>query len=423
MINKLLTLAKENNIEMEIFTNNANEYNINVLNDTLVSLDVNKVSHYQVKAIYDGKMVTLEFENLNNPERIISLVKSTALLVDNTNKNRLCDNDYSFDYKGVNAPDLNSIKNELLKLNDYRNKYPFISNVESYFYFLDNRTSIDNVNHHMNDGYSYCYTYVSISGSKGNVTKSISFEIYGKEFDTNQINKDIEKYIKDLELSLDATSIKTGKYRVLLDNEVVCNLMTSFSGAYYEKQLDMNLSPLSGKLGKKVFSDKITLLEEPLNEKFTTNKHFDNEGVLTFNKTIIDKGVFITPLNTLEYAIKNNTKPTGNASGTTNLYIKEGNKSYEELVKLLDNGIIINELAGYHAGINYQTGEISLQATGFLVENGKIVKALDMIILQTTLFEILSNVIEVGNDLKEFGRSGSSVSLLLNDITISGNID
>ena len=67
MINKLLTLAKENNIEMEIFTNNANEYNINVLNDTLVSLDVNKVSHYQVKAIYDGKMVTLEFENLNNP--------------------------------------------------------------------------------------------------------------------------------------------------------------------------------------------------------------------------------------------------------------------------------------------------------------------------------------------------------------------
>ena len=46
-----------------------------------------------------------------------------------------------------------------------------------------------------------------------------------------------------------------------------------------------------------------------------------------------------------------------------------------------------------------------------------------MIILQTNLFDIFSNVLEVGNDLKEFSRSSSGVSLLLNDITISGNID
>lgn len=423
MINKLLTLAKENNIEMEVSTEKCKEYSINVLNDKLQSLTDHKETSYGIKAIYDGKMVLIELENISEPERIISIVKSNASLVDNTNKNRLCDNDYSYNCKEVKTPDLKGITNELIKINDYKKKYSFIQNIDSYFYFLDNNISIDNINHHMNDGYSYCHVYVGISGKKGDITKSISYEYYGKEFNVDQINKDLEKYIKDLELSLDATSIKTGKFNVLLDNEVVCNLMTSFSGAYYEKQLEMNLSPLSGKVGKKIFSDKITLLEEPLNDKFTCVKHFDDEGVLTFNKTIIDKGVFVTPLNTLEYAIKNNTKPTGNASGTTNLYIKEGNKSYEELVKLLDNGIIINHAEGYHAGINYQTGEISLQVTGFLVENGKIVKALDMIILQTSLFEVLSNVIEVGNDLREFSRSGSSVSLLLNDITISGNID
>ena len=122
-------------------------------------------------------------------------------------------------------------------------------------------------------------------------------------------------------------------------------------------------------------------------------------------------------------SLKLNMSPTGNAGGTSNMYIVPGDKSYDELVKELDNGIIISECHSLHAGINYQTGDISLQSDGFLVENGKIVRALDMIILQTNFFDIFSNVIKVGNDLKEFSRAGSGVSLLLENITISGNID
>ena len=89
---------------------------------------------------------------------------------------------------------------------------------------------------------------------------------------------------------------------------------------------------------------------------------------------------------------------------------------------MLDNGIIINNIEGLHAGINHQTGDISLQSTGFMVENGKIVKALDMIILQTNIIELLTNVIEVGNDLYGINPNSSSVSLLLDNITISGNL-
>ena len=85
-------------------------------------------------------------------------------------------------------------------------------------------------------------------------------------------------------------------------------------------------------------------------------------------------------------------------------------------------GVIINNVEGLHAGINTSTGDISLQSTGYLVKDGKVVKALDMIILQTNIFELLSNVIEVGNDFKEFSTSCAAVSLLLSDITISGNL-
>ena len=423
MIKNLIALAKKNNIDIEILTDECKEYSVEVLNTEMTNFDINKEETYQIIAIYNGKMVVLDVENLNNPEEIIKTIINNANLIDNDNQNRLCDNDYKSNTDTSIKIDMNYIKNELLKLDDFRKKYPYIVNIESGFEYIEDRRSIDNSEHHMDDMYAYLKVGAFISAKKGDINKTTYYRLYDNNFDIEKIRKEIEKYIIDLGLALDATSIKTNKYKVILNNQVVNNLLGAFTNAFYEKSMDMKVSPLTGKLGKKVFSDKITIVEEPINDKFIVNKHFDSEGVLTYNKTIVDKGVFKLPLNTLEYAIKNNTKPTGNASGTANMYIVPGDKSYDELIKELDNGIIISECHSFHAGINYQTGDISLQSDGFLVENGKITRALDMIILQTNLFDIFSNVLEVGNDLKEFSRCSSGVSLLLDNITISGNID
>ena len=115
-----------------------------------------------------------------------------------------------------------------------------------------------------------------------------------------------------------------------------------------------------------------------------------------------------------------NKEATGNANGVNNLYIECGNKSYEELIKELDNGIIIDEAFGFHSGVDLKTGNISVQAEGLLVENGKVTKGLNMIILSTNLFEVFSNVLEVGSDLSNFSLSVRTPSLLLYDITITG---
>ena len=72
------------------------------------------------------------------------------------------------------------------------------------------------------------------------------------------------------------------------------------------------------------------------------------------------------------------------------------------MVSKLNNGVIIDDVEGLHAGINHITGDISLQAKGKMVKDGKIVKSLNMIILSTNINELLNNVIEVGSDLEEF---------------------
>ena len=423
MINNLISKAKEKNIDIEVNTKVNKEYKIELLKYDLTSFDICKSTNYQIKALYNDKVVNLNYENISDPDEIIKTIISHASLIDNDNKNKLCENDYLLDRNiKYEEPDFSKIKKELLTLNEYREKYPFISNIDSYVGYIEVTNQIDNEKHHMEDKYMFYQMLFYFSAKKGDVTKTSYNYIYDKEFNVEKVKNKLENSLNKLELSLDATSVKTNKYKVLLNNESSNKLISALSDIFFEKLLDMKLSPLSGKLGEKIFSDKITIVEEPVNDKFIVTKHFDKDGVLTYNKVIVENGIFKTALNNLEYALKNNTKPTGNASGTVNLHIKEGNKSYDELVKMLDNGIIINNIEGLHAGINHQTGDISLQSTGFIVENGKIVKALDMIILQTNIIELLTNVIEVGNDLYGINPNSSSVSLLLDNITISGNL-
>ena len=90
------------------------------------------------------------------------------------------------------------------------------------------------------------------------------------------------------------------------------------------------------------------------------------------------------------------------------------------IIKELDNGIIIDEAMGLHSGIDVKSGNISIPVSGYLVENGVITKGVDMIVLSTNIFELLSNVISVGNDLSQSRIDVLSPSLLLNNIAIAG---
>ena len=423
MITNLINLAKEKDIDLEVCTFSENDYSVETLNDELIKFNITKQNEYTIKALYNDKVISIITEKIDNPEEIINKIINNAKLIDNDNKNRLCENDFEIESREYKEIDLNNIKDELFKINkEYHEKYPFIINIDIGVDYDIIERKIDNDKHHMKDKYASLYMFASISGKKNDVVKSQAFNVYDKDFNIEKVKNEFEKAIKKLESSFGATSIKTGKYNVLIDNYSVNKILYTIAKTFYEKVLDMKVSPFAGKLGEKIFSDKITIMEEPVNKKFIVNKHFDQEGSLTYNKEIVKNGVFKTAFNTLEYAIKNNTKPTGNAGLICNLNIMPGTKSYDELVKIMNNGVIINNVEGIHAGINTSTGDISLQSTGYLVEDGKVVKALDMIILQTNIFELLSNVIEVGNDFKEFSMSCAAVSLLLSDITISGNL-
>ncbi|WP_240739410.1 metallopeptidase TldD-related protein [Marinitoga lauensis] len=186
-----------------------------------------------------------------------------------------------------------------------------------------------------------------------------------------------------------------------------------------------NMSPLKGKIREKIASDILKIKDVPFYEGSLSNAAFDSEGVPTKEKNIIGNGEFKTFLYNLKTAKKEGKKSTGNASGggiaPINLLVEPGEKSFDDLLKELDNGIIITSLEGLHSGANPVSGEFSLGAQGLKVENGKIVGGVEQITVSGNFLDILKKVEAVGNDMWISFGGTISPSVIISEIDIAGN--
>ena len=103
------------------------------------------------------------------------------------------------------------------------------------------------------------------------------------------------------------------------------------------------------------------------------------------------------------------------------MYAIPGKLSEEELLKKLDNGIYIADyMESGGTSINSVNGNISLQVFGFIDENGKFVSGIEPSILTTTIYELLSNIDEISNNLQFTYTSSASPSMLIKNISIAG---
>jgi PmbA protein len=194
------------------------------------------------------------------------------------------------------------------------------------------------------------------------------------------------------------------------------------------------LSLLAGREGEKIASDKLTLEEIPMFEKALTKIPFDDEGVLTTQKAIIDNGVFATALYDLKSANKAGIESTGNgfrAGSTisempTNLVVRAGEKNLDELMGEAGDGIMLTDLSGLHAGVNAISGDFSLLCEGYLIENSKKGRPVEQITVAGNFYEIIKNIICVGNDIINIPAGEGEFftpSVLVSQIAVSGDAE
>jgi len=274
-----------------------------------------------------------------------------------------------------------------------------------------------------NNFYYYVAQCVAKEGEQTKSGYDFFFENDASKFDV----KKFSKKVVDLTVAqLGGEACASDKYKAVLHPDVVSSLIKAYVGHANSEEVQKQSSLFIGKIGQKVASKKVTIEDRPL-QKNPFARWFDDEGVATYNKAIVKNGVLQTYLYNLTTAAKDGVQTTGNGYGggkkgvsSSFLYLKPGKKSLEELFKDVDNGVYITDVSGLHAGLNPQSGNFSLQSTGFLIENGKKGRPLDLITVSGNLFEIFQDVLEVGNDVTVSPSGVSAESLLIKKIVVSG---
>lgn len=227
-----------------------------------------------------------------------------------------------------------------------------------------------------------------------------------------------------------ATSIPAGNYKVIINNEAMVSLLSTFAGIFSGDAVQKGLSLLKGKEGEIIASDIVNLVDDPHLKDGLASVAFDDEGVATVKTYLIQDGKLNTLLHNLKTANKAGVKSTGNgfkasyaspiSVSPTNFYIEPGVNSLEEMTKKIDKGLIITDLAGLHSGANSITGEFSLAAKGFYIENGVKTHPVEQITVAGNFFTLLTDIEEVGNDLKFPMSSVGSPSIMIKELSIAG---
>jgi len=169
--------------------------------------------------------------------------------------------------------------------------------------------------------------------------------------------------------------------------------------------------------GEQIFPDFIEIEEDPLIPRAMGSAAFDNEGVATHHRRLVEKGVLNGYVLSSYSARRLGMRTTGNSGGVHNLIVGSNAGSLDSLLKQCPEVFLVGELLGQ--GVNTVTGDYSRGAAGFWVEDGEIAYPVHEVTIAGNLREIFKGIRAVGSDVDLRGsiRCGS---VLVEGLTVAG---
>lgn len=215
-------------------------------------------------------------------------------------------------------------------------------------------------------------------------------------------------------MGLKGTKLETGDYPVVMDPLAVGFVFgMAIGGGVNAESVQRKRSYLTGQLGKKIGSEKLTVYDDPTLDWATGSYSFDGEGVRASKKTIIGRGKLETYLYDSLAAGKDSRPSTGNASrggsiwsfrrvpsiSSSNLVVRRGDSSMDEMISETRNGIYLRLTYDYP---NLATGEFSgLMMESFKIERGELGPSVRQATMGVHLVDMFSRVDMVGNKARD----------------------
>jgi PmbA protein len=209
---------------------------------------------------------------------------------------------------------------------------------------------------------------------------------------------------------------------VLFEAPLAAGLLGAFVQAVSGGALYRKSSFLLDTLGKQIFPDHINIVEDPHLVGAVGSAPFDEEGVRTVRRKVVDNGVLQGYFLSSYSARKLGMQTTGNAGGSHNLDIVSTQTKraddFEGMLRKMGTGLLVTELMGQ--GVNYVTGDYSRGASGYWVENGVIQYPVEEITIAGNMREMFTQIVAIGNDVLTRGNK-STGSILIEKMVVAGS--
>ena len=345
----------------------------------------------------------------NSPDDEYNCLPDQELLAKNINDLNLYDKSHISNEKKINF--LSEV-DENVFINDK------IENSESSF--SENKSIFTLAN---SKGFLGGYKSSSFSASCVAVAKSNGSMERDYEFTNQRFLEDIAKADKIGKVAsdnaikkLNSKKISSEKIPIIFDKRISRGILNILSSAISGSSIARNTSFLKGAINKEIFNKKIDVIDKPDILKGLASRPFDSEGVISSEIKIVENGILNTYLTDTYYGKKLNLKSNGRAGGTTNLFFQNGSSSFDDLIKSYPKLLYVTETIGH--GSNLVTGDYSVGAFGFIIENGEFVYPVSEITIAGNFKDIFKNL-TLANDL-EYKYATNAPTTLVEGMTVAG---
>ena len=225
---------------------------------------------------------------------------------------------------------------------------------------------------------------------------------------------------------LGSRKVPTQKVPVVFDQLTARSLISNIFEAVEGEAIYRKASFLAGKLGERVASESVTIVDDSTIPGLFGTSPFDDEGVPPRHTVVIDRGILTSYLLNTYTARKLGLRTTGNAArgitgnasvGHGNLFLEKGERTPDEIIRGIGKGLYVTELIG--TGVNVVTGDYSRGAAGLWIENGEFAYPVSEITIASSLQQMLMDFASIGSDL-EFRGSVAAPTVMIGEMTVSG---
>jgi len=226
---------------------------------------------------------------------------------------------------------------------------------------------------------------------------------------------------------LGAKKLPTQELPVVFDKDAARSILGLFAGCILGGAIWRKSSYLVDRVGTRVASELVDIVDDPLLPKAPGSRAFDGEGLLSRRNVVVESGVLKGYLMDTYSARKLGQKSTGSASrspsggispSSSNLILRASSQSRDELVADTKHGLYVTGMMGF--GFNGVTGDFSRGASGFLIEDGKLSDPVSEVTISLNLDQLLQRIDAVADDL-DHRTAVASPTFRVSSMTLAGS--